>query len=111
MHKNSLEAFCFEKQKLSKREAMIYNTFLEKGALTDRDVMTLLGFTEPNATRPRITSLIHSHWCYEVGDIDCCVTGKRVRLVAARTAQQRQDHIKVMSEAKEQLELPFTLAA
>jgi hypothetical protein len=111
MHTNSLRCYSEERDNLGKRASLIYNLLLEKGALTDRDVTKMLGFTELNCCRPRLTELIKSHWCYEVGDIDCCVTGKRVRLVAARTAEQRQDHIKVMSAAKGQLELPFTLAA
>jgi hypothetical protein len=110
IHQNSLRCYGEERDNLGKRASLIYNLLREKGALTDRDVMTMLGFKEPNATRPRLTELIKASWCYEVGDIDCIVTGKRVRLVAARTAQEREAHLKVLRVGFGQLEL-FHVAA
>jgi hypothetical protein len=110
MHTNSLKCYGEERDSLGKRASLIHQLLLDKGALTDRDVMELLGFKEPNATRPRLTELIKSHWCYEVGDINCPVTGKRVRLVAARTKEERDLHIKVLKTSFGQLDL-FTIAA
>lgn len=43
--------------------------------------------------------------CYEAGNVDCNVTGKRVRLVAARTKEQRDQYIKNLIKDLGQLEL------
>jgi hypothetical protein len=111
MHTNSLRCYGEERDNLGKRASLIYSLLLSKGALTDRDVMDLLSFREPNAVRPRLTELIQSHWCYEVGNKDCHVTGKRVRLVAARTSDQRDQYIKNLIRDITQLDLFSSKAA
>ena len=84
MHNNSLLSFTEEIPKLSKRESVIHQFFLEtSGTYTDREVMTNLNFTETNQVRPRITELIKRKLLREVGYTKCKTTGKKVRLVSA----------------------------
>lgn len=50
-------------------------------ALTDREVAILLGRSDMNAVRPRITELIRASLLVESGVKRCPVTKKAVRLV------------------------------
>ena len=83
MHVNSLVAY-FEGQteNFSKREQQDLDQVRALKSATDRDVMVSLGFTDPNAVRPRITELIKEGLLQEVGHSEDVITGKRVRLVA-----------------------------
>jgi hypothetical protein len=89
MHQNSLAAYYQEQDKLAGRALLIWTVLLAQGAMTDRQLMEDMGFTDPNAVRPRLTELCKAHWCYEAGNINCHSTGKRVRLVAARSREER----------------------
>lgn len=88
MHPNSLLAYTTEQSKLSKREQMIVDAISRSakpyglGAITDREIMRLLGFTDCNSVRPRITSLIQKGILREVGNTKDSVSGKTVRVVA-----------------------------
>lgn len=78
-HRNSVSAFLG--LDLSKREALVLSAFvLAQVPLTDRACMERLGFTDPNACRPRITELCEQGLLEEVGSTDCPITGKRVRI-------------------------------
>lgn len=88
MHDNSLAAWRSEESKLSTRAQAIYDWIFAHGPVTDREVMRGMGFTEPNAVRPRITELIDQHRLMEVGDVRCPITGKTVRRVDIRRARQ-----------------------
>ena len=82
MHWNSLEAYDEERAKLNKRANAIFLYMRDLGSpITDRNVMRDMGFTEPNAVRPRITEMIKIGLMEEVGSIKCEVTKKTVRLV------------------------------
>lgn len=81
MHRNSLAAYEAEESRLSKRAQAVLAWITAHGPHTDREVMQGMGFTDPNAVRPRITELIDAHKLIEVGDVRCPVTGKRVRRV------------------------------
>jgi hypothetical protein len=85
MHANSLAAYESEAPRLGARCKLIYDFVKASGrAWTDRQLMTALGFTDPNATRPRITDLIKAGMLEECGDVIDSQTGKRVRLVRAK---------------------------
>jgi len=84
VHINSLKAYHTEHDKLSKRARAIHEFLqLHAGPYTDRQIMGFMGFTEPNAVRPRITEMVKVGLLHEVGDVKCSVTNKTVRLVQA----------------------------
>ena len=89
MHLNSLEAFEGTPVTRSERQEKVYATLLARGPMTDREVMHALGFTDPNATRPRITELVDALWCVECGRVEDPTTGKKVRRVRALTDAER----------------------
>ncbi len=79
IHANSLAAF--DGVELGKREALVLSCYLLAGvAITDRDAMQRIGFSDMNAVRPRVTSLIGRKLLQEVGSVTDETTGKRVRL-------------------------------
>lgn len=79
LHANSLAAF--DGVELGRRESLVLSCYLLAGvAITDRDAMQRLGFTDPNSVRPRVTSLVHRGLLAEVGHVTDETTGKRVRL-------------------------------
>ncbi len=83
VHANSLAAY--DTLDLSEREALVMSCF--HGAIqpmTDREVMERLGFTDPNAVRPRITKLVAIGLLEECGNVKDSTTGKTVRI--CRTA-------------------------
>lgn len=106
MHKNSLKAYSENAPHFKGRASMIYNKLIERGAMTDRQLMTELGFTERNEISPRVTELKEGYWVRELGDIDELIKGRkvRVRLVAARTKEDRLAYIRSL-EANHQLDL------
>lgn len=87
IHDNSVQAYHEEEPKLSRRADAVLAWITRHGPHTDREVMVGMGFSEPNAVRPRITELIERGKLMEVGDIMCSVTGKRVRRVDIRRAR------------------------
>jgi len=82
MHINSLTAYREEGERLSGRKALIYELLSETNtAMTDREVMLKLGYSDPNAVRPRITELIKRGLIEEFGSKVCVSTRKTVRRV------------------------------
>jgi hypothetical protein len=80
VHANSLAAY--QSLNLSERSANVLRVYVESVCpFTDREVMHRLGFTDPNAVRPRITELCDAGLLEEFdgGTLDP-ETGKRVRL-------------------------------
>ncbi len=55
--------------------------------LTDREVMSDLGYTDPNMARPRITELIDMGYLREAGSVKDTLTKKTVRLVELAAGQ------------------------
>lgn len=84
MHSNSLLAYAESQTHLSAREQMIVARMQQDvfGEWTDRQMMNALGFTDMNAVRPRITSLVQKGILKEVGSVRDMVTGKTVRTVS-----------------------------
>lgn len=83
MHQNSLFAFAEQKTKLSGRAMDILAAIKKIPPVTDRQIMSIMGFGEPNAVRPRLTELIQMGLVEECGSVRCKVTGKTVRVVKA----------------------------
>lgn len=83
IHENSKQALYEERKSLSDRASKIYEYVRgqSSNSFTDRQIMTNLGFTEPNQVRPRITELVERGLLYESGSAKCDVTDKTVRLV------------------------------
>ena len=83
MHKNSLSAYA--QLPLSTREREVVSIFTNAAQpITDRQCMTLGGYSEVNNVRPRITHLLEMGILHEVGDTQCEETGKTVRLCAVK---------------------------
>ena len=95
MHENSLKAYEEELPKLNPRAGAVlraavrYQAVGGTVALTDRTIMRLLGFADPNSVRPRITELLKAGLLVEGGKIKDSTTGKTVRTVRVSAAQLR----------------------
>lgn len=93
MHSHSLDAYQAEEAKLSKRAEAVLEWITTHGPHTDREVMRGMGFSEPNAVRPRITELIDAGKLMEVCERRCPVTGKTVRVVDIKRARWHQQEL------------------
>lgn len=77
---NSAETYRSERTKFSKRCSEIVKAFARIGEpATDRQIMAIMGMTETNMVRPRITELIDQGVLVKIDNINCPVTGKTVR--------------------------------
>jgi hypothetical protein len=84
VHANSVKVYREDTAKISKRASEVLRLLKVSGvALTDREVMKSLGFTDPNSVRPRITELIDAGLIKEAGTTTDELTGKKVRRVTA----------------------------
>jgi len=84
VHPNSIKTYREDANKISKRAGDVLRLLREYGyPLTDREVMKALGFTDPNAVRPRITELLDAGLITEAGNTKDELTGKTVRKVKA----------------------------
>ena len=82
IHENSRSAYEEIKPELSGRRKEIYLTMLKHGTrLTDREIKDMMGLSDMNAVRPRITEMIKSGHVEEVESVKCPVTNKTVRKV------------------------------
>jgi predicted ArsR family transcriptional regulator len=81
MHENSLFAWAEEQNRLGERASQILASLHQDGPGTDREICKRLGFTDPNACRPRLTELIKKGLARECGSTRDSVTGKTVRIV------------------------------
>lgn len=86
LHSHSLEALDAKGEELCGRKAKIVAWLRANGAASDRNVKDALfgEGADMNTVRPRITELINSGVCHEVGSIVDSVTGLHVRLVRAK---------------------------
>lgn len=93
IHPNSIAAYWEGRLDLfGKRHQQVLRALrLARGPLTDREVMIALGFSDPNAVRPRITELVDAGVLVEVDSVECPVTGKRVRRVKAATREAQAE--------------------
>lgn len=66
---------------IDQRKKMILSCYRKAGhGLSDREVKCLLGFSDMNMVRPRITELVAEGKLHEAGTIKCNTTGRNVRL-------------------------------
>jgi hypothetical protein len=81
-HANSIACY-YSERGFGERAQKVLALFQEHplSAYTDREVMVLLGFSDMNAVRPRLSELIDAGELLEIGKKPCAVTGKNVRLV------------------------------
>lgn len=90
MHENSLEAYRSERPKLNGRKRDIFDYIAKHGPCSDREVMSALGFSDPNATRPRCTELIEMGLVEQFDSVRDDLTGKRVRRLVVRRGRPEQ---------------------
>jgi len=84
VHENSRRTYHEEAATIGKRAMDVLRFYRHcGGAVTDRDCMSALGFTDMNSVRPRITELVKAGVLREAGEVEDRITGKRVRLVEA----------------------------
>ena len=91
MHVHSLQAYHEELAKLSRRQKEIYEFLLAHGPLMDRECLHRMfpDGADMNMVRPRITELVATEWCIEIGSK---YEGSRcVRIVKARTQAEILD--------------------
>lgn len=100
-HENSVEAFTATRDLRDTRREAIYQLLLQRGPMTDRQVMTALGFVDPNAARPRLSDLTRDVWVVECGKVRDAVTGKGVRLSRAVRADERAELLRARRAAAE----------
>jgi hypothetical protein len=91
IHHNSLSAYWEERPNLSRRAQEILKHVWLYGPRTDREIMSDLGYIEPNCVRPRVTELIRDGLLCESGERVCEVTGKTVRVVDVVKKKLRQE--------------------
>jgi len=60
MHNNSLAAFVRTAGERQGRSVAVLAWFREHGPATDRECMAGMGYTDPNAVRPRITEMLQT---------------------------------------------------
>jgi chromosome segregation and condensation protein ScpB len=82
VHQNSAKCYHESRHELSKRAEEVLSCYRGmKQPLTDRQVKEMLGYSDSNAVRPRVTEMIDMGILREVGKTVDTVTGKTVRLV------------------------------
>ena len=86
MHSNSLRTYREEKKRLDKRSFDVLKYFASReDAVTDRQVMVGMEFTDMDSVRPRITELRDDGFLMEVGKIKDNLTHKSVRATVITT--------------------------
>ncbi len=91
MHEHSIESYRLAIAALSERATLIRNWVERHGPATDREVMTGLGFTDPNKVRPRITELVDAKLFIEIGKRH--ENGRPVRVVDLAPIQRQQESL------------------
>ena len=86
-HPNSADS---ERQanKEKRYEQILYYLIGSSAPLTDREIMRGLGYTDPNAVRPRITELVKAAKLIERDNKRDMETGRTVRTVEVPRGQQ-----------------------
>jgi hypothetical protein len=88
-HRNSIISFHQEKIsfRITKRAQMILDHLKKRGIpMTARELAQELGFgNDLNSVRPRLTELKEGGRVYELGDVVCPVTGKKVAMFRVKS--------------------------
>lgn len=89
VHQNSIKSFYgFD---TSERQSEIFDIFSKADKpLTDRDVLTIMGFSDMNCVRPRITELIKRGVLVEVSKVTDPFTFKTVRACKIKKDHQME---------------------
>ena len=101
IHDNSRAAQETYRDRLSRREQLIYNYLLSVSPrpLSDRQVkIDLFGAADMNMVRPRITTLIRNGWLEEVDKAEDPLTHTPCRRTRARTAAERLAYLASKAE-------------
>jgi len=101
IHDNSRAAQETYRDRLSRREQLIYNYLLSVSPrpLSDRQVkINLFGAADMNMVRPRITTLIQNGWLEEVDSVKSQTTKTLGRRTRARTAGERLAYLASKAE-------------
>lgn len=80
-HTNSLTAHRQITPTLTGRRAQVLDFLRHHGPATDRQIMRGLGFSDPNAVRPRITELLDMGLITQAGTTTDPTTHMQVRLI------------------------------
>lgn len=80
-HANSLAAYHDGAKEFTKRHALVIDAVRKLGKATDRQIKELLGFSDMNAVRPRVTELVQASRLEECGNVVDAVTRRPVRTV------------------------------
>ena len=90
LHMHSLEAHDAKAGEMKGRKAVILDWLRENGPATDRQVRDALfgEHADMNTVRPRISELVATGKCHEVGSIEDDTTGLHVRIVRAKTDKE-----------------------
>lgn len=112
VHANSLAAYRGSLKELGQRELDVYQAVSRLGKATDRQVMEALRFKDMNTTRPRISAMVaaydeeknpHGDWLEECGTTKDHVTRRKVRLVRALRAEERNRRILARADGQGEL--------
>lgn len=89
MHEHSIEAY--RTSDFSSRALAVLSVYLSSNApKTDREAMAILGFTDGNAVKPRVSELIIAGLLWQSGKTKDPTTGKTVRVCMATTRARRE---------------------
>jgi hypothetical protein len=81
MHENSTTCFKETISERSKRRGEILDAFKKADRpLSDREILQMIGRSDMNSVRPRITELVHEEMLIETGKIRDILTKKTVRV-------------------------------
>jgi hypothetical protein len=77
IQQTSLQAYSeLDNSELQSRYREILQLLAQRGPMTDREIARQLGFTDPNAVRPRRHELTELNYVFPLGKRKCNVTGK-----------------------------------
>lgn len=99
VHLNSLAAYAEGVEGgFSEREQLILGALRKLGQATDRELTAALGFTECNATRPRISEMCKRGYLEEIGSKLDQLTRRMVRIVRVRRPIPDETQIEMILE-------------
>lgn len=92
MHDNSLASYAAMGDALGQRQQEVYDAYVRKGPMTDRDVLKEVkpGCEDPNYVRWAVTNLIQKCWAVEVGSVFDEERRRTVRIVRALTPEEHK---------------------
>lgn len=95
MHPNSREAYAAEGETFGRRAREVVAKLRALGQATDKQVAHALGYGHKAAVQPRISELVKAGIIEECGTDRDPDTGKTVRLVRVRAAEETQTDLPI----------------